>query len=112
MSTTQSYRSFNNTILSSGSMAGNLTSSVQSLDNCVRFFIQAFWSGTSPSGTIGVQVSNDQTNWTSVDSQTVSTNSGTYGLNYDNPGFPYVQLYYTYSSGTGTLNATIAGKFE
>lgn len=106
------YRAFLDTLINGASMTTNITSPSQSLDNCVRYCMQAYWSGTSPVGTITVSASNDNVNFTAISSVAVASNTGNYMVNVDNPAYPWMQVTYTYTSGTGTLTATIAGKFE
>lgn len=63
------------------------------------------WTGT-PTGTLDLQVSNDETNWFSLGmtlaAQPAGSASST-GASADIGGWGYVRVSYTRSSGTGTL---------
>jgi hypothetical protein len=84
----------------------------------VSYSVQAVFTGT-PTGIIELQGSNDSpvnvgsfpTNWTPIsESITNITAAGTYVVNYDLPAYSWVQLVYTPSGGSGTLNARFNGK--
>lgn len=110
-------------IVTNASMA--ITINVQSgtsvpvnVDECVSFSIQAIYTG-SPLGTIKIQCSNDSvspvngipTNWTDVtDSAAGISAAGTYVLNVEFPAYSWIQLVYTPTSGSGTMNARINAK--
>lgn len=88
------------------------------------------WAGTSPSGSISVQVSNDYSldptgtvlnagTWNTitflsggslVTSAAVSGNTGVGGIDVFQTGFYAIRTLYTFVSGTGTLQAYINGK--
>ncbi len=95
---------------------------IQFMDNIAMQFI---WSaGSTPIGTIAIQVSLDYaqdsqgvvTNsgtWTALTispSLAISGNSGSLYVDLNQLGAPWVRAVYTKTSGTGTLNAYIAGK--
>jgi len=103
--------SFNNLILTNGNMADNLTSSVQDISEVCGFCVQANWSaGSTPVGTLNIQASLDNVNFTTVASVAVSGNSGSNLVNVNVAHYRYVQCTYTATSGSGTLNVYIAGK--
>lgn len=117
-------------VITSGSMAADITSSVTVLQSLSRVSYAVSWSGTTPVGTLAVQVSNDYAlnstggvansgTWTSVEltlagvpvsSIPVTGNTGTGFINVDGIAAYAVRLFYDAASGTGTLNATINGK--
>lgn len=75
------------------------------------------WTGTSPVGTIEVQVSNDTaatpTTWTALDfgsSISISGNSGTHTININQNPFAKLRLAYTRTSGTGEVTAKLVMK--
>lgn len=90
------------------------------------------WTGTSPVGTVGVQVSNDFSitptgqilnagTWTTysflsagsyVTTVAVTGNAGSVAIELPQIAFYAVRAIYTFSSGTGTLNSYINGKVQ
>lgn len=105
---------FNNQIITNGSMSGNITSLTQDISSVTSISVQCTWTGTSPVGTASLYGSLDNITFTAISdsSLSVSGNSGSNLWNYDLPAFPYIQLVYTFGSGTGTMNAKISGKRE
>lgn len=117
-------------VIVSQSMASNITSSVTILGNCTGASYTVSWSGTSPVGTLSVQVSNDYSlfstgvvnntgTWTTIylnvngtpaTTIAVSGNTGNGFINIANIEAYAIRLIYTAASGTGTLNATVNGK--
>lgn len=96
------------------SMAGNLTSPSISLLNTDKLAIQAVFVGANaqvPSGTFTLQVTNDQTTWTTIagSASTVSA-AGDIMWNIVDLGYPYVRVVYTRTGGDGTLNCTVFTK--
>lgn len=108
------------------SMAGNITSAPTILQSLTKLSYSVAWTGTSPVGTLSVQVSNDYTlqaqggvtggtwntlplnlNGASVTSIPVSGNSGNGFIDIETLSAGAVQLLYTAASGTGTLTATV-----
>jgi hypothetical protein len=98
------------TNINAQSMASNITSTGVNLDSVSRVAIQAAWSGTSPVGAINVLGSNDDSTYSSIATNSVSTNTGDWLVNIENPAFRFVKVTYTATSGTGSLTATISGK--
>lgn len=84
------------------------------------------WSGSSPSGTVTVQVSNDYSinaagtvlnagTWNTLPMSatgTVSGNTGNGFADIDTLGGYAIRLVYTPVSGTGTMNAIVTGKVQ
>ena len=89
------------------------------LDN---FSVQAVWSGSSPVGTLDIQVSNDhqenggvvvnEGTWTSIyaSPQAVSGSPGNLFLNVAAISAAFVKFVYTKTSGTGTLRLYFNGR--
>ena len=118
------------TVLSSGSMAGDLTSSVTILQSIVGVSYALSWTGTSPVGTCSVQVSNDYSvypsgavnntgTWTTIylnvngtpaTTIAITGNTGSGFIDIDQTMAYAIKLIYTRTSGTGTLSAVISGK--
>ena len=113
-------------VLSSSSLAGNITSNPIPLDQIYGFAIQAVWTGV-PTGTLKLQASSDSpsrqtqtslggpdviTNWTDVANSSVALtgSSGNYMWNFTSCMFRYVRLVYTSTSGTGSITAEISAK--
>jgi hypothetical protein len=105
-------------ILSNGDMSQSSLSSSYVIPNSVRslieqawgFSIQAVWTG-SPVGTLSLQSSADGVNWDTIANSSQAINgAGHFTWNYTGAFFPYVQLVYSKTSGTGTLNATLSYK--
>jgi hypothetical protein len=111
-------------------MAGNLTSPATIVQKISMLSYTVSWAGTSPVGTLAVQISNDFSlnpngtvnnmgTWTvlplnlagtTVNTIPVTGNTGTGAIDIDQLGFFAVQLVYTATSGTGVLNAVFNGK--
>lgn len=114
----------------SGAMTANITSAPTVLQGLSELSYGYSWTGTSPIGTMSVQVSNDYSvlpngtvnnagTWNTIpillSSGSVATSAPVTG-NTGNGFFDVataayaVRTIYTFSSGTGALTATIAGK--
>lgn len=92
------------TLASAVSMAQSQTSAVLSIPTSFGYFIQASWSGSSPVGTLQVQASADNVTWTNYgSSQSVSGNMGSAILENSASLAPFIQVIYTFTSGTGSL---------
>lgn len=104
-------RVFEYTLLSAGDMSqATVTSNSQQLVQMAVASIQAVFTG-SPVGTLKLQISNDNSNWTDYTNSSVSvTTSGNFLWNLVSVGFQYVRVVYTKSSGTGSLTVTVSGK--
>lgn len=115
----------------SGNMATNITSTPTILQSLSQVSYAVKWTGTSPVGTLSMQVSNDyalnpdgQTvanagTWNTVPLDvggTVSTtiavsgNTGNGFIDVNDTSAYAVRLVYTAGSGTGSLSAIINGK--
>lgn len=80
------------------------------IGECNHYSVQSVWTGTSPIGNLLTQASNDNINWTTIDTLALTGNSGTYIYNSPLAGYAYVQITYTFTSGTGSLTSTLCGK--
>jgi len=112
-------------VIVNGDMSSSVTSLVTNINmiSCVGYTVA--WTGT-PTGTFSVEVSQDYV--APVGVQDEPLNAGTWVpltlsvpvlaagtadtafIDVDVTGAAYVRLVYTATSGSGTLNATIAGK--
>jgi len=110
-------------IIVAGDMsAASLTSRAMRSALLDDYSFQAVWTGSSPVGTLDVQVSNDhQENggvvvnagtWTSIYNSVpaVSGNSGSLFLNISAISAAFVRAVYTKGSGTGTLDVYFNGR--
>lgn len=78
--------------------------------------IQLIWTGSSPTGDLTVEFSNqishdplggDVTQWTTLTGSTHSiTTGGNFGYVFDSLGWLWMRVAYAYTSGTGTINGT------
>lgn len=95
------------------------TSSHTDTINLDKASIFVEWSGSSPSGTLVVQGTNDDPSasaaptWYEIEmggTISISGNSGSHSLVFTELPFAAIRLNYTNSSGTGTISATITAK--
>lgn len=110
-------------VITNGDMSGNLTSLVTIVQTNGKVSYDIAWSGT-PTGTFSVQVSNTYTqnadgsvrtagNWTPITLSSPTAALGSSGngfIDIDATAAYAIRLMYTAASGTGTLNAVVAGK--
>lgn len=110
--------------------ATSITSEVTILQSLSIPSYEISWVGSTPVGTLAVQVSNSYSvdgsgnvlnagSWTTVTltvaglpvtSVPISGNTGNDAINLDHLGFYAVRCVYTKGSGTGTMQAIICGK--
>lgn len=118
------------TVINAGSMAGNLTSTPTILQSLSQLCYTYSWAGTSPVGTVSVQISNDYAlnavggvanagTWTTLEinvagvpatSAPVSGNTGSGAIVLSDLAGYAARTIYTAGSGTGTLTAVVNGK--
>lgn len=112
-------RNENRQILTNGSMSQSLASVAQPLDNLTAISVQAFWSGTSPVGTFGLQVSDllnptaNAADWTLLADPApvaVTGNQGNAQINLGPCGFKWCRAVYGFTGGTGTMQMWFNGK--
>lgn len=111
-------------VITNRSMAATITSAVTVIQNTSMVSYDISWTGSSPVGSMSVQVSNTYAqnaaggvlnagNWTTLTlsaTTNVSGNSGNGFIDVLATAGYAIRLVYTRVSGTGTMNATIAGK--
>lgn len=117
-------------VITSGDMSGNLTSRVTILERVSMMSYAYSWSGSTPIGTVSVQVSNDYSenpdgsvktagtwnslvlgyNGTQASTIPVTGNTGNGFIDIDSQAGYAIRTIYTAASGTGTLNVTVKGK--
>lgn len=99
-------------VITNGSMAGNLTSAVTDIRYLDDVCYQIVWTGT-PTGTFQVQGSLDQVTWNTLSltpAPAATGSAGNYLVDLEGLSFPYIRTTYTFTSGTGTLNILVGGK--
>ena len=111
-------------VITAGNMATTIYSAVTIIKMLSMISYSLTWTGTSPVGTINVQVSNDYSQnsdgsvktagtWTNLPlsaTATVSGSTGTGFIDLDTLAAYAIRLQYVASSGTGSLNAIISCK--
>lgn len=111
-------------VITNGSMATSLLSKVTIAQKLSMVSYAIVWSGTSPVGSITVEVSNDYSqnddgsvrnagNWSTLTlsgTGDVVGNTGTGFIDIDAQAGYALRLRYTRVSGTGTMNVTVNGK--
>lgn len=96
-------------IVTAGSMTSTntITSTVLTIANFDNIGLEIAWTGT-PVGTISVAVSNSGTNFYALTFNPILTqpagSAGGYVVSLNQLPFQYLEVQYTNSSGTGTLN--------
>lgn len=116
-------------VINAVSMGASITSTPTNIQNLSDIAIQLNFTGT-PTGTFAIQGSNDfdatnmggslpgatvnTGNWVPLDLSSTPTASGAADvilINMNGLSFPWIRIVYTRTSGTGTLNAYLGGKF-
>jgi hypothetical protein len=103
---------FNEPIYSAQALTSSSSSNSQNLDECRSYCIAAVITG-SPVGSLQVKGSNDGINFGNVPGSqfTVAISAaGTYLIADPSPDYSYVQLDYTFTSGSGFITALINAK--
>ena len=101
----------NKLIVTSGDMSGNISSGPIDISTLSNYAVQFTWSGTTPVGTVAVQISNDGVNFDNLSAPVaVSGNSGTKVIKDSESGYKFIQAVYTFTSGVGSLNVILNGK--
>lgn len=97
------------TIVNAEDVSGNITSAVLDLRYNYGFAIQCSFDGASATGAVKVQGSNDEVNWSEIDSLTIS-GADVLSSNKDAQYWPHIRVYKA-AGGTGlmTVTATVKG---
>jgi hypothetical protein len=102
-------------LINAGSMAGTatITSPTFNANNLDNVGLEVSWTGT-PTGTISVLASISNENFYALTFDPTLTqpagSPGAYLINLNQVPFPYVQVQYVNSSGSGTLDVWLSGK--
>lgn len=111
-------------VITNGDMSADIISAVTVIQTNSMVSYDISWTGSTPIGVMEVQVSNTYSqnadgsvrnagNWTSITlsaTTDVTGNTGNGAIDIDATAFYAIRLKYTRTSGTGTMQATIAGK--
>lgn len=103
---------FNIPIYSAQSLASSSVSLSKNIDEIRSYCIAAVITG-SPVGSLQVKGSNDNINFGNVPGSQFTmaiSAAGTFLLSDTLPAYSYVQLVYTFTSGTGAISASINAK--
>lgn len=99
--------------------SASVNSNVSNVLNQDNIGIVTTWTGTSPVGTLNIQVSNDYNpdngngNWVTLDfgsAIAISGNTGSLNITINQLPYTYLRAQYSKVSGTGTLNCSITTK--
>ena len=101
-------------VITAGSMGGDLTSLVTNLDTIDQLSYQVKWTSTTAVGTFAVQGSNDTITWSDLTFSPVlpapASNSSNFLINLALLPFTAIRITYTRTSGTGTLDVVMSAK--
>lgn len=111
-------------VILDGDMSGSLTSKITIIQKLSLVSYEITWAGSTPVGTISVEVSNDYTqnddgsvrnagSWSALPlsaDTSVSGNTGTGFIDVYACGAYAMRLVYTRVSGTGTMQAIVSAK--
>lgn len=100
----------NNQVFVNQSLATSANSLIVEIKEARSYAVQLTITGSSFSGSIQVQGSNDMVNWGSDGSPATISAAGTTILNFSDRGYAYTRLAFTTATGVGTLNAFISAK--
>lgn len=100
----------NQQIVTNGDMSANILSTSQNISEFSNYAVHCSWSGSTPVGSLDVLGSNDGIIFTSVGTLAVSGNTGLDLFNVFGAAYKYMQVSYTFTSGTGTLNVYLSAK--
>jgi hypothetical protein len=106
------------TALNALDASASKTSAAIDASQLIAASVQVIMTGSSPTGTVKVQASNDApqagnlpyapTNWTDVASLTVSVSAATsYLIPKFDCAYRWIRVVYTFTSGTGTVTAEV-----
>lgn len=102
---------FNSDSITAGSMGADITGTPFDVAEATIVSLHSVWSaGSTPIGALIVEASNDGVVFTSIDSQSVSGDSGSLMYNSNVVGYRYIRAFYDRTSGSGTLSVKICAK--
>lgn len=99
---------FNQTILSAVDMTTDQTSVSSNIKECRLVAVHLIYAAGA-TGSLQIQASNDDSNWTAVSTTALSGSAGSVMYNVE-AGFAFIRVFYDATSGSGALTATINAK--
>jgi hypothetical protein len=113
-------------VIENGDMSSSITSDVTIIQNVSMLSFDISWVGSSPVGSMSVEVSNSYSqnadgsvknvgSWTALTLSTaadVSGNTGNGFIDLEQLAAYAVRIKYVRTSGTGTINVTVNGKVQ
>jgi len=100
-------------LVSAGNMSADIISASFNVKNINDIGMQLVFTG-SPTGSFFVQASVDGNTWGSITTSPASISAagagGNHEIDLEGYSFPYIRLFYDFTSGTGSLNVYISGK--
>lgn len=98
--------------IDAASLTTTQTGSIINTSQSLHIVCQFVWTGgTGTTGNMSLEGSLDGTNFVSLGTSAVSTNSGTSAIALSNTPYPFMRAVWTPSAGTGgTVTAYFAGK--
>jgi len=100
---------FNNPVIANQAMTSTITSQLIDLSNVLGWCVDAEWTG-APVGNVIIYGGNNPKNLHQISSTAASGASGNLLSNNDGIHYNYLQVVYSFTSGTGTLNVWVSGK--
>jgi len=97
-------------VIEDGDMSGDLTTKVTNVEqeDLIRYTVE--WAGTGLIGTFSVEISDNDVNFQPLEfdtSPTIDGDTGAHTLNINIVNFKFSRLVYTFTAGTGTLQAFV-----
>lgn len=100
---------FNNPVIVNNPMTSTVVSQLIDLSNVLGWAVDAEWTG-APVGNIVILGGNNPLNLKQISSTAVAGAPGSLLSNNDGIHYAFLQVEYTYTSGSGNLNVWVSGK--
>lgn len=96
-------------VITRGDMSGNITSEITDVEQCDHCRYIGVYTGTGLTGSFKAYSSDDKILWTELETAALAAvaTGDDISILIQLIDFKYIKLVYTYSAGTGTLNAYI-----
>lgn len=99
----------NNKVLDAVVLSTGRTSSVVDVSEVINFAVHNIFTGT-PTGTITIQASNNNIDFATLTTVALAGAAGSDIKNFNDIGYLFVRVIYTFASSTGTLTTYISCK--
>lgn len=99
----------NEKVFTAQAMTSTVYSPSVDIAECAGFAVHSIWTGT-PVGNIIIGGSDDNVNFAPVSTTAVGGASGQSLVNLDGQHYRYIQVEYSFTSGTGSLTSYVSGK--